>query len=158
MSRVISLFDIQEKTLLNETSQSGPGHGMDTKRTIAKKFSHLLLSALTGTVIICVALFVGWFIAFIIMDAIGKSLLVGMNYLAWPIAFPLLSFPIIFVLFLVIMPMFKKPYPEILGHNRFLFGILIPVFIFSMVLMLATCPLENGGTLLSTGWDGFANQ
>ncbi len=123
-----------------------------------KNIGQLLLSALTGAIIICAALFVGWFIAFILMGVIGKSLLVGMNYLAWPIAFPLLSFPFIFLLMLIIIPMFRQPFPEILGYNRFLFGILIPTFIIAMTLMLATCPLENGGTLLTTGWDGFASQ
>ncbi|NIR94927.1 MAG: hypothetical protein GWO08_15055, partial [Gammaproteobacteria bacterium] len=95
-------------------------------------------------IIICAALFVGWFIGFIIMGAIGKSLLVGMNYLAWPIVFPLFSLPVIFLLMLIIIPIFKQPYPEILGYNRFLFGVLMPIFIIAMVLMFATCPLEQG--------------
>ncbi len=92
------------------------------------------------------------------MDAIDKSLLVGMNYLAWPIVFPLFSLPVIFLLMLIIIPVFKQPYPEILSHNRFLFGALLPIFIIAMGLMFATCPLEQGGTLLSVGWDGFSNQ
>ncbi len=131
---------------------------METKQRTAKNFGHLLLSALTGAIIICAALFVGWFIGFIIMGAIGKSLLVGMNYLAWPIVFPLFSLPVIFLLMLIIIPIFKQPYPEILGYNRFLFGVLMPIFIIAMVLMFATCPLEQGGTLLTLGWEGFANQ
>jgi hypothetical protein len=158
MSRVISVFEIQEKTLLNEASQSGPGQGMEIKQTTAKKFADLLLSALTGAILICAALFVGWFIGFILMDFIGKTLLVGMNYLAWPIVFPLFSLPVIFLLMLMIIPMFQQPYPEILAHKSFLFGVLLPIFVVTMGLMFATCPLEQGGTLLSLGRDGFANQ
>jgi hypothetical protein len=119
---------------------------------------HLILSALTSAILVCTGLFGGWLIIFIIMNAAGKALLVGMNYLAWPIAFPLLSFPVIFLLMLIIIPMFRQPYPEILSNKGFLFGILIPTFISAMVLMLVTCPLENGGTVLTTGWDGFNSR
>lgn len=118
-------------------------------------FGHLLLAGLTAALILCAALFVGWFIAFIVMDAIGRTLLVGMYYLAWPIVFPLFAFPALFLLLLAVLPFFKQPYPEILGHGPFLFGLLVPVFVVAMALMLATCPLDAGGTLVSRGWEAF---
>ena len=121
-----------------------------------KKSGHLLLSAATCAIMTSVIQFGIWFISFIIMTRIiGKTLLVGMNYLAWPIVFPLLSLPVTFSLMLVIIPLFQQPYPEILSHSAFLFGILIPTIIVSIAVMFLTCPLENGGTLLTTGWAAF---
>lgn len=121
-----------------------------------KNLGHLLLSAATGAVLVGVAQFSVWFIAFIIMTRIiGKTLLVGMNYLAWPVVFPLLSMLVIFPLLMIIMPFFRQPYPEILAYPAFLFGILVPTIIISTAVMFAICPLENGGTLLTTGWDAF---
>jgi hypothetical protein len=120
------------------------------------KLGHLLLSAATCAILVSVAQFGTWFISFIIMDRlIGKALLVGMNYLAWPVVFPLLSLLVVFPFMLIIMPLFKKPFPDILSHPGFLFGILIPVMLVATAVMFATCPLENGGTLLTTGWDAF---
>lgn len=121
-----------------------------------KKLGHLLLSAATCAILTSVAQFAVWFISFIIMTKIiGKALLVGMNYLAWPIAFPLLSLLVVFPILLIVIPFFRQPYPEILSHPAFLFGILIPIMIISIAVMFATCPLENGGTLLTTGRDAF---
>ena len=121
-----------------------------------KNLGHLLLSAATCAILTSVAQFGIWFISFIIMTKIiGKALMVGMNYLAWPIAFPLLSFPIIFLIMLIIIPFFRQPYPGILAHSAFLYGILLPTIIISTAVMFATCPLENGGTLLTTGRDAF---
>lgn len=131
---------------------------MTAETTNLRRLGHLALSALTGAFIIGAALFMGWFVTFIIMDFIGTALLVGMYYLAWPIAFPLFAIPFIFLLLLAIIPMFKQPFPDILGYLPFLFGILIPIFIVAFAVMLATCPLENGGTLLTTGWDGFSRR
>jgi hypothetical protein len=120
------------------------------------KLGHLLLSAATCAILTSVAQFGIWFISFIIMTrVIGKALLVGMNYLAWPIAFPLLSLLVVFPVMLIIIPLFRQPFPDILSHPGFLFGILIPTMMISIAIMFATCPLENGGTLLTTGWDAF---
>ena len=142
-----------------EDSVHRTGHllmGIDTGKF--NRLGQLALSALTGAVIVCAALFGGWFFAFIIMRFVGTSMLVGMNYLAWPIAFPLFSFPVIFLLLLVVIPFFRQPYPEILAHKGFLFAVMLPVFLVAMALMLATCPLETGGTLLTDGWKGFSSQ
>lgn len=128
---------------------------MSAKPAKLKIFSHLLLAAFTAALLICAALFVGWLIAFVIMGIIGKSLLVGMYYLAWPIVFPLFALPAVFLLLLGLIPLFKQPFPEILGHGPFLFGILLPMFLIAMALMLATCPLDAGGTLLSRGGQAF---
>lgn len=120
------------------------------------KLGHLLLSAATCAILISVVQFGAWFISFIIMTrVIGKALLVGMNYLAWPIVFPLLSWLVVFPLMLIIIPWFRQPFPEILSHRVFLFGILIPAMLVATAMMFATCPLENGGTLLTTGWAAF---
>jgi hypothetical protein len=120
------------------------------------KLGHLLLSAATCAILTSVAQFGIWFIGFIIMTrVIGKALLVGMNYLAWPIVFPLLSLLVVFPVMLIIIPLFRQPFPDILSHPAFLFGMLIPTIIISIAIMFATCPLENGGTLLTTGWDAF---
>lgn len=120
------------------------------------KLGHLLLSAATCAILTSVAQFGIWFIGFIIMTrVIGKALLVGMNYLAWPIVFPLLSLLVVFPVMLIIIPLFRQPFPDILSHPVFLFGLLIPTIIISIAIMFATCPLENGGTLLTTGWDAF---
>lgn len=120
------------------------------------KLGHLLLSAATCAILTSVAQFGIWFIGFIIMTrVIGKALLVGMNYLAWPIYFPLLSLLVVFPVMLIIIPLFRQPFPDILSHPAFLFGLLIPTIIISIAIMFATCPLENGGTLLTSGWDAF---
>ena len=120
------------------------------------KLGHLLLSAATCAILVSVAQFGIWFISFIIMTRlIGKALLVGMNYFAWPIVFPLLSLLVIFPVMLIIIPLFRKPFPDILSHPGFLLGILIPAMIISTAIMFATCPLENGATLMTTGWDAF---
>ena len=120
------------------------------------KLGHLLLSAATCAILVSVAQFGVWFISFIIMTrVIGKALLVGMNYLAWPVAFPLLSLLVIFPVMLIIIPLFQKPFPDILSHPAFLFGILVPTMVISIAIMFATCPLENGATLLTAGWDAF---
>lgn len=128
---------------------------MPTSPLKLRSYGQLLLAAFTAALLVCAALFVGWFMAFVMMGAIGKSLLVGMYYLAWPIAFPLLAMPVVFLLMLGLIPLFQEPYPKILGHAPFLFGILLPVFLIAMMVMLATCPLDVGGTLLSRGGDAF---
>ena len=121
-----------------------------------KKLRHLLLSATTCAILVSVVQFGVWFISFIIMDRlIGKALLVGMNYLAWPVVFPLLSMMVIFPVMLMIIPLFRKPFPDILSYRTFLFGVLIPTMMISSAIMFATCPLENGETLLTSGWDAF---
>jgi len=121
-----------------------------------KTLGHLLLSAATCAILTSVAQFGVWFISFVIMTKIiGKTLLVGMNYLAWPIAFPLLSLLVVFPIMLFVIPFFRQPFPEILSHPAFLFGILIPTMIISIAVMFATCPLENGGTLLTTRREAF---
>jgi hypothetical protein len=121
-----------------------------------KMLGHLLLSAATCAILVSVVQFGVWFISFIIMDRlIGKALLVGMNYLAWPVVFPLLSMMVIFPVMLFIIPLFRKPFPDILSYRIFLFGVLIPTMMISSAIMFATCPLENGQTLLTSGWDAF---
>lgn len=129
---------------------------MKTVSDKLKKPRALLLSAATCAVLVSAAQFVAWFAGFIIMTRLaGKALLVGMNYLAWPIAFPLLSLLVVFPIMLFVIPFFRQPFPEILSHAAFLFGILIPTMIISIAVMFATCPLENGGTLLTTGREAF---
>ncbi len=121
-----------------------------------KKLGHLLLSAATCAILTSVVQFGVWFITFIIMDRlIGKALLVGMNYLAWPVVYPLLSLLVVFPVMLIIIPLFGKPFPDILSYRTFLFGILIPTMMISSAIMFATCTLETGKTLLTSGWDAF---
>jgi hypothetical protein len=120
------------------------------------KLGHLVLSAASCAFLVSVAQFGAWFVSFIIMTRlIGKALLVGMNYLAWPIVFPLLSLLVVFPVMLIVIPLFRKPFPDILSHPAFLFGILIPTMMISIAIMFAICPLENGATLLTSGWDAF---
>ena len=118
-------------------------------------FWHLALSAVTGAILVAGSLFGGWFLSFIIMRFVGKSLLVGMNYLAWPIVFPIMVFPVAFLLFFFTIPLYRHPYRNILENRWFLFGELLPILFIALALMFATCPLDIGGTLLTRGWEAF---
>lgn len=129
---------------------------MKTVSDKLKKPRALLLSAATCAVLVSAAQFVAWFAGFIIMTRLaGKALLVGMNYLAWPIVFPLLSLLVVFPIMLIIIPWFRQPFPDLLSHPAFLLAILLPTTVIAIAAMFATCPLETGGTLLTTGWDAF---
>jgi hypothetical protein len=128
---------------------------MDIQSTKKNSGWQLGIAAATSAILVAGSLFGGWFITFIIMRLIGKSLLVGMNYLTWPIVFPLMAFPAIFLLMLFIIPCFRHPYRDILTHRGFVFGVLLPMLLVAILTMLATCPLDNGGTLLTRGWDAF---
>lgn len=108
----------------------------------------LLLAALRGTLQLCAGLFGGWLVFFALADAVDMAPLVGMNYLAWPIAFPLLAALPLAVLVALLLRIGGPPYRARLRDPRFRWGVLLPVGLLTFAVMLLTCPLETGGTLL----------
>ncbi|NCF11607.1 MAG: hypothetical protein GWP66_13210 [Gammaproteobacteria bacterium] len=108
----------------------------------------LLVATLLGTLQICAGLFGGWLLFFVLADAVDMAPLVGMYYIAWPIAFPLLSALPIAVVLALLLVRTGPPYTAALRRPRFLWGVLLPIGIVAFAVMLLTCPLETGGTLL----------
>ncbi len=128
---------------------------MKREREEGYALRYLGLAAASGALLISGALFIAWFLAFAVMGLIGHSLLVGMNYLVWPIIFPIMAFPVFFLLLLPLVPLFKRPYRDLLAMPRFHFAGLLPIFLLALAIMLASCPLDIGGTLLTRGLGAF---
>ncbi len=108
----------------------------------------LLLTTLRGTLLVCAGLFVGWMILFALGSRLDLVPHVGMYYLGWPIAFPLLAaLPLAVVIALSLLRA-GPPYRTTLHQPRFRWGVLLPLGTLAFAVMLLTCPLETGGTLL----------
>lgn len=120
-----------------------------------RRTSRLLQATSLATFSVLVGLFGGWFLAFFLMGWIVKSLPVGMNYLAWPIVFPLLAAPFIFVTLGFVIHAWPGEYMATLSLRRFQLMVIVPVASLALILMLATCPLDTGGTFMSRGWEAF---
>jgi hypothetical protein len=107
----------------------------------------LLVATLRGTLGICAGLFGGWMILFAVGSRLDFAPPVGMYYLAWPIAFPLLAaLPIGAALALLLLGA-GPPYRAALRRPGFRFGVLLPLGLVAFAVMLLSCPLETGGTL-----------
>jgi len=108
----------------------------------------LLVATLRGTLQICAGLFGGWLIFFAVASRLDFAPLVGMYYLAWPIAFPLLAALPLALPVALLLRIAGPPYRAALRRPRFRWGVLLPIGIAAFAVMLLTCPLESGGTLL----------
>ncbi len=109
---------------------------------------NLLLAILLGTVTVCAGLFGGWLVTFAVLSRLELAPRVGMYYLAWPIAYPLLAaLPVAVVLALALVRA-GPPYTQALSRPGFIWGVLLPIGVVAFAIMLLTCPLETGGTLL----------
>ena len=108
----------------------------------------LLDATLRGTLQLCAGLFVGWLLFFALTARLDLAPPVGMNYLAWPIAFPLLAALPLAALLALLLRITGPPYGAALSQPRFRWGVLLPVGLLAFAAMLLTCPLETGGTLL----------
>lgn len=113
------------------------------------------LVAATGALLVTAVMFGGWFASFALMEVIGHSLLVGMNYLVWPIIFPMMAFPVVFLFLIPVIRLFRPPYRQLLSQPKFHLGALLPIALLALALMLATCPLDIDGTFLTRGWEAF---
>jgi len=118
----------------------------------------LLAAAAIAAAGVCAAQFALWMVFFAATSLIGVYLLTGMYFLAWPIVFPIYTFPMAFLLFLFIIPIFRKPYLQVLAGFRFWTVVAIPIILVAFTLMIATCPLEIGGNLLTRGFEAFGTD
>lgn len=118
----------------------------------------LLAAAAIAAAGVCAAQFGLWMVFFAATSLFGVYLLTGMYFLAWPIVFPIYTFPIVFLLFLVIIPIFHKPYLHVLADYRFWAAVAVPVLLVAFTLMIATCPLEIGGNLWTRGFEAFGTD
>lgn len=116
----------------------------------------LAAGAFAGTLQVAAGLFIGWFVAFALMGVIGHSLLVGMYYLAWPIVFPIVATPAVFALLFVLLWQRPDGGPRTLVQRRFQLRVMLPLVLLGVLVMLATCPLDIGGTLLTRGREAFS--
>jgi magnesium-transporting ATPase (P-type) len=124
-------------------------------RSNSRSFGALIAAAGYGTAIIVVWLFAGWFMSFVIMRFVGTYLLVGMCFLAWPVVFPIFAAPPSFLALACTIPLFPGHYRGVLGNRRFILFVFLPLVLASLLIMLATCPLDIGGSFLSRGWKAF---
>jgi len=125
---------------------------------VDRSFWKLLMVALIGAGSVCASQFGLWLIFFAVTSMFGVYLLTGMYFLAWPIIFPIYTFPAVFILLLIIIPMFRKSYIGVLGGYQFWLIVLLPVLLFSFTIMVATCPLDIGGNLWTRGFDAFGTN
>jgi len=123
-----------------------------------KSFWKLLAAAAIGSVSVCAAQFGLWMVFFAVTSLFGVYLLTGMYFLAWPVAFPIYTFPAAFLLFLFIIPMFRRPYLGVLAGYRFWTSVVIPVILVAFTLMVVTCPLDIGGNLWTRGFEAFGTE
>jgi hypothetical protein len=123
-----------------------------------KSFWKLLAAAAIGSVGVCAAQFGLWMVFFAVTSLLGVYLLSGMYFLAWPIVFPIYTFPVVFLVFLFVIPMFRKPYLSVLAGYRFWTAVVIPIILIAFTVMVGTCPLEIGGNLWTRGVEAFGND
>ena len=119
------------------------------------KFSELLPAAVATQCVIWFW-FGGWFIAFGVMGAFDIGLLVGMNYLVWPIVFPLIGGLCVFFLFLATLPLYRCPPFQAFRIPLFWMAELLPLAAGGLLVMLLSCPLDVGGTWWSEGAAAFS--
>jgi hypothetical protein len=118
-------------------------------------FWKLMTAAAIGAASVCAAQFCLWMVFFAVTSLLGVYLLVGMYFLAWPIVFPICTFPVVFLVFLVIIPMFRKPHLKVLAGYQFWTAVVIPMMLVAFAVMVATCPLDIGGNLWTRGFEAF---
>jgi len=118
----------------------------------------LLMAAVIGAVSVSVSQFGLWLIFFAVTSIFGVYLLTGMYFLAWPIVFPICTFPVVFILLLIIIPMFRKPYLEILTGYPFWLTVIMPIILIAFTIMVVTCPLDIGGNLWTRGFEAFGTD
>jgi hypothetical protein len=123
-----------------------------------KSFVKLLAAAAIGAGSVCVAQFGLWMIFFAVTSLFGVYLLTGMYYLAWPIVFPLVAFPVVFIGLLIIIPTLRRPYLGLLTGYPFWLAVIVPVTLIAFTVMVATCPLDIGGNLWTRGLEAFGTN
>jgi len=123
-----------------------------------KSFWKLPAAAAIAAGGVCAAQFGLWMASFAVMSLFGVYLLTGMYFLAWPIVFPIFTFPAVFLIFMLIIPIFRQPYLSVLADYRFWVAVAIPILLVAFMLMVATCPLEIGGNLWTRGLEAFATD
>ncbi len=109
----------------------------------------LLLATMRGTLTVCAGLFGGWMVFFAVGSRFDFAPPVGMNYLAWPIVFPLAAALPIALLLALLLSRAGPPYAAVLQRPRFRWAVLLPVWLVAFAAMLLSVPLETGGTLLA---------
>jgi len=123
-----------------------------------KSFWKLPAAAATAAASVCAAQFGLWMAFFAVTSLFGVYLLTGMYFLAWPIVFPIFTFPAVFLIFMFIIPIFRKPYLSVLADYRFWTAVAVPILLVAFMVMVATCPLEIGGNLWTRGFEAFATD
>ena len=119
-----------------------------------RAFGKLLLISGSMTFLWLAGLFGGWMISFAVMNVFSINFLVGMNYLVWPIVFPLFSVLPIFILLSILIPLFPGGYLNVFKNKTFLV-VVTTLMLLSLLIMFVTCPLDIGGTLLTQGLNAF---
>lgn len=99
----------------------------------------------------------GWLLSFAVMNLFDTFLPVGMNYLAYPFLFIPLAMGYTFIIFMLFIPLMKISYDDVIKNKFVWIYIIAPLMVTLLVLMLATCPLDTGGTFLSRGWEAFTH-
>jgi hypothetical protein len=123
-----------------------------------KSLWKLLTAAAVGAGSVSVSLFGLWLVFFAATSMLGVYLLTGMYFLAWPIVFPVYTFPAAFLLLLIILPLLRKPYLQVLSEYHFWLAIILPFVIVSFTVMVFTCPLDIGGNLWTRGFEAFGTD
>ena len=119
-----------------------------------RTFGRLLLASGAVTFLWLAALFGGWLVSFAVLTVIGINFLVGMNFLVWPIIFPMFSALPIFILLSMLIPLFPGSYLDVFKNKSFIVVVLVLILL-SLLIMFATCPLDIGGTFLTQGLNAF---
>ena len=117
-----------------------------------------MTAAAVGAASVCAALFALWLVFFAATSLFGIYLLTGMYFLAWPIVFPICTFPVVFLLLLVILPLLRKPYLQVLSGYHFWLTIILPLVMAAFTVMVFTCPLDIGGNLWTRGFEAFGTD
>jgi len=131
---------------------------MEQQLKQGKSFWKLPAAAAIAAAGVCAAQFGLWMASFAVMSLFGVYLLTGMYFLAWPIVFPIFTFPAVFLIFMLIIPIFRQPYLNVLADYRFWVAVAIPILLVAFMLMVSTCPLEIGGNLWTRGLEAFATD
>ena len=92
------------------------------------------------------------------MGALDVYLLVGMNYLAWPIVFPIMAALPLWALMFALAPLAGRMGPLGVRSRRFMLTVLLPVALLTLGVMLVTAPLDTSGTWWSEGAAGFGRE
>ena len=130
--------------------------GQPLKR--GKSFWKLPAAAAIASAGLCAAQFGLWMAFFAVTSLFGVYLLTGMYFLVWPIIFPIYTFPAVFLVFMLIIPIFRQPYLSVLADYRFWTAVAVPILLVAFMIMVATCPLEIGGNFWTRGFEAFATD